>query len=125
MDARTLESETVAMSANSSHRENRLALGLVSPVIGAIGLVLFFLPILSIPLSAIALLLSVLAIVVLIRKADIALRWAFIGLVVSSTSLMVGVAMYYDAIGEVPSRQIIPLWQPVPYRPTVSPPSRQ
>ncbi|HEX4132698.1 MAG TPA: hypothetical protein VHZ24_21875 [Pirellulales bacterium] len=108
----------------SAMHESRLAIGLAGPVLASIGLMLFFLPILSIPLGAIGLLLSLVAIALLARRADVALRWALIGLVVSSLALGTAVAVNFDAIGEEPGRQVPAPWQPVPDRPTVSPPAR-
>ncbi|HWA98640.1 MAG TPA: hypothetical protein VG713_09115 [Pirellulales bacterium] len=104
--------------------ESRLAIGLVPTVLASIGCVLFFLPILAIPISAIALVAAVAGIALLARRRDFALRWALLGLALSLGALSAALALNLDAHGLEPGRQVPPPWQAVPGRPTVPPPAR-
>ena len=87
-------------------------------------MLLFFLPVLSIPLGGIGVIFALVAIVLALRGSWTSLRWALAGLVVSGTALTVGVAIAEAPAGYLRS-QAIPLnSQPVPERPYVPPPAR-
>ncbi len=98
--------------------------GLLSLVLGAIGLLLFFLPILGLPISAFGLLFGLVGCVWTMGTGSLDLRWSLLGSAVSAMALGVIVAIAYAPAGYQSSPQTHPLWQPVPDRPVVSPPSQ-
>jgi hypothetical protein len=100
-----------------------LALGMLSLVLGTIGLLLFFLPVLGVPVSAFALLVGVLATVLAPFGVGGTLRWALAGLVMSAAALAVNLAIAYAPGGYLPDPHVLPPWQRVPDRPYVPPPA--
>jgi hypothetical protein len=100
-----------------------LALGMLSLVLGTIGLLLFFLPILGVPVSAFALLVGVLATIMAPFGIGGRLRWALAGLAMSATALAVNLAIAYAPGGYLPNPHGLPSWQAVPDRPYVPPPA--
>jgi hypothetical protein len=112
------------MSETSPTRDPPLGLGLTSVVLGAVGALLFFLPILSIPLGGIGLLFGLAGILLAIRGGWTGLRWSIAGLVVSAAALSVGIAIAEAPAGYLRSRPIPLNAQPLPDRPYVPPPAR-
>jgi hypothetical protein len=76
-----------------------LGLGMTSTVLGTIGLILFFLPILGIPISAFGLLAGLLGVPVTILGGGTSLRWSLAGLLLSSAALVVNLAIVYTPGG--------------------------
>jgi hypothetical protein len=105
-----------------------IALGMSTLVIGTIGLMLFFLPILGIPLSAFGLFFGILALLAALFRTragiGVLLRWTLAGIAVSSLSLAVNVAITYAPSGYLPCRKVPQLWQTTPDTPYVPPPDR-
>ncbi len=100
-----------------------IGLGMTSLVLGTVGLLLFFLPVLGIPLSAIGLLCGVLR---LFQPAEsgTTLRWGVGGVAVSCLALAVNVGVAFAPAGYLPGRKVPRPWQAVPDRPYVPPPAR-
>jgi hypothetical protein len=75
--------------------DSRTVLGMISLVLGTIALLLFFLPIVSIPISASGLIFGLVGtiIAVFVGRAD--LRWSFLGLTVSLLALLINLAIVY------------------------------
>jgi hypothetical protein len=71
---------------------------LTSVVLGAVGALLFFLPILCIPLGGIGVLFALAGIVCAMRRDARSLRWSITGLVVSAAALGAGIT-----IGKAPA----------------------
>jgi hypothetical protein len=105
-----------------------IALGMSSVVIGTIGLMLFFLPVLGIPLSAFGLLFGLLGLLARLFSAGagrgVLLRWTLAGIAVSCLALAVNVAITYAPAGYLPGRDVPQSWQTPPDRPYVPPPAR-
>ncbi|HEY2762029.1 MAG TPA: hypothetical protein VGI75_14830 [Pirellulales bacterium] len=109
----------------------RLALGTISVVLGSIALMLFFLPILSIPIAICGLIVGCGRIVrsaayhahsLPHRRSE--LRWAIIGCLLCSTVMVLGFTIAYAPIGEASGRATpSPFWSQ-PDRPYVPPPAR-
>jgi hypothetical protein len=98
---------------------------MLSLVLGTIALLLFFLPILGVPIGAIALLVGVAAIVLGLFGVGGRLRWALAGAAMSAVALGVNLAIYSAPGGYLPTpHRQQPHWQPVPDRPYVPPPAR-
>jgi len=100
-----------------------LALGLMSIILGSVGSLLFFLPILGAPLAAIGLLIGLAGFAKGIRADIEGVRWSLGGIVVCAMALTINVAVDYAPEGYIENRQVPPMWQTAPDRPYVSPPS--
>ena len=105
-----------------------IALGMSSLVIGTIGLMLFFLPVLGIPLSAFGLFFGILGLLAMFvggkARSGTIVRWTLAGIAVSCLGLAVNVAIAYAPAGYLPGRDVPRLWQTPPDRPYVPPPAR-
>jgi hypothetical protein len=101
-----------------------VGLGMASLVVGTIGLLVFFMPILGIPLSAIALLLGILGFFGALPGWHVlSLRWSLAGVAMSALALGINVAVSYAPEGYLPDRKSEELWQPAPDRPYIPPPA--
>jgi hypothetical protein len=100
-----------------------LALGLMSIILGSVGSMLFFLPILGAPLAAIGLTIGVAGFAKGIRGDVVGVRWSLGGVVVCVMALTINVAVDYAPEGYIESRQPPPMWQMSPDRPYVPPPA--
>ncbi len=101
------------------------ALGMLSLVLGTTALLLFFLPVLGVPVGGFALLVGVVGIVLALFGTGGSLRWALLGTAMSAAALGVNLAIYSAPGGYLPApHRQQPHWQPVPDRPYVPPPAR-
>ncbi|HEX5270087.1 MAG TPA: hypothetical protein VFW33_06365 [Gemmataceae bacterium] len=100
-----------------------LAPGMLALVLGTVGLMLFFLPILGVPLSAFALLVGLIATGLAAFRAGGSLRYALLGSAMAALALGVNLAVLYAPGSELPHPGVPPPWQPVPDRPYAPPPS--
>jgi hypothetical protein len=92
-----------------------LGLGMASLVLGTIGMMLFFMPVLGIPICASALLLGLIALIISMFQArGISLRWSLVGIGTSALALSINIAIAYAPVAE-PGRRIVPrLWRMAP-----------
>jgi hypothetical protein len=81
------------MNKSSAINDPPLGAAVTSVVLGAVGVVLFFLPILSIPLGGIGVLFGLAGIVLASRGGVTSVRWSIAGLVVSGAALGTGIAI--------------------------------
>ena len=101
-----------------------IGLGLASIVLGTVGLLLFFLPILGIPLGLSGTLVGIAGIIASrLRRVD-ELRWSCGGLIVSFAALVVGVVLYNAPLGEELRDSAPRLWQVPAGRRYIPPPAR-
>jgi hypothetical protein len=101
-----------------------IRLGLTAVVLGSVGLVLFFLPILSIPLGGVGLVFGSIGLVLALRTGWASFRWSIAGVALSGLALALSLAIAWISVGYLPGR-FVPLdTQPVPNRPYVPPPAR-
>jgi hypothetical protein len=101
------------------------ALGMLSFVLGIISLMLFFLPILGLPIAAFALLAGILGTALALSGTGGTLRWALFGSVMSALALGVNLAIAYAPGGYTPQLGAPRLWQEVSAdRPYIPPPAR-
>jgi hypothetical protein len=100
-----------------------LPLGMASLVLGSIGLLFFFLPVLGIPVSAFGLLLGIVGFFVVLFGGEARLRTNLIGIAVSSLALAINLAVGYAPAGYLPGREVPRSWQSPSDRPYVSPPA--
>jgi hypothetical protein len=109
-------------SLPSTHRPP-FALGMSSLVLGTIGLLLFFLPILGIPISAFGLCFGILGLAAAFFTGGVQLRWSLAGIATSAAALAVSIAIAYAPAGYLPDRDVPQLWQSPPDRPYIPPPA--
>jgi hypothetical protein len=113
----------VAASSFPDTYSPRLGLGMTSLVLGTVGLLLAFLPVLGVPISAFGLLFGILGLIGAMFFTGATLRWSVAGIFISSLALAVNIAITYAPRGYLPSREVPKSWQPVRDRPWVPPPS--
>jgi hypothetical protein len=101
-----------------------IPVGLASVVLGTIGLALFFLPVLGVPIALCGLLAGVAGIVVAASGGGASLRWSMAGLAVSCVAIGAGLIIMSAPRGEEPSRSARRLWETQSDRPYVPPPAR-
>jgi len=97
------------------------ALGLLSMVLGTISLLLFFLPILGLPISAFSLLFGIMGLLVTFGQGGLPLRRSLQGCALSTLALTFNLSITYAPSGYLTDPIVQPPWQPVPNRPYVSP----
>jgi hypothetical protein len=98
--------------------------GLTSMILGAVGLLLFFLPILSIPLSCLGFMFGLAGLLMAVYGGWASLRLSVAGIALSSLTLVLSVAIAQTAAGylSIPLRSAVE--QQVPDQPYVPPPAR-
>lgn len=101
-----------------------VAFGLLSLVLGSIGALLFFLPILGAPLSAIGAVLGIVGFFKAIGRDVEGARWSIGGIAVCLLGLSINVAVDYAPEGYIESRAVPRLWQTPPDVPYVPPPAQ-
>lgn len=102
-----------------------LGMGLVSLVLGTVGLLLFFLPILSLPIAAFGLAFGMIGLcAALLGKGN--LRWCVGGIALSCLAIGIDLAIMLAASAfYLPQPGEQKLWQSNPEKHFVSPPARQ
>jgi hypothetical protein len=100
-------------------------LGMASLVLGTVGLMLFFLPILGIPISVLGLFFGLVGFGVALFRPRVSLRWGLGGIGMSALALLLNIGIVYAPAGYIPTGgQQPPPWRAVPDRPYVPPPAR-
>jgi hypothetical protein len=114
------------MSTNSLPRTESplLGLGMSSLVLGVIGLLLFFLPVLGIPISSFGLLLGVVGLLAAFLPTRTSLRWSLAGTAASVLALSINLAIFYAPAGYLHDRKVPQLWRPDLDRPYLPPPAQ-
>jgi hypothetical protein len=100
-----------------------LAFGVASFVLGMVGFMLFFLPILGVPISVLGLIGGIVGCVTAGAAVRDSLRWAVAGIVLSCLALGLDVAIAYAPQG-FPQPRREPAQRSVPDGPYVPPPAR-
>jgi hypothetical protein len=95
-----------------------------SVILGAIGLMLFLLPIVGIPVSVSAIVVGAIGIVVAKSgSGQVSLRLSVAGVVLSICGLAIIAAIARAPSGYFAPRAVFPTWQPETSRPYVPPPA--
>lgn len=110
------------MATLPKNRATAYPLSVASFALGAVGLLLFFMPVLGIPLGAIGLLFGVLGLLTAVFGGPSSLRWSMLGTLLCVLALAVGVATGYAPRVELPPRNQ-PQTARLPLVPYVSPPA--
>jgi len=99
----------------------KIGLGLASTVLGTIGLLLFFLPILGIPISGAGLVLGFLSFL------GSRFKGSAVGIAVCTLALAINLAIAYSPAGSMNrsmnNRSAMEAWPTKPYQPYVPPPA--
>lgn len=110
--------------ARVAHTENRLyGLGMISLALGSVGMLLFFLPILGMPLSLFGLLFGIAGVIMAAVGGRSSLRWSILGIALCLLAGVMNVAIAYAPAGYAPQRTVPRLWLTPPDRPYVPPPA--
>jgi hypothetical protein len=96
---------------------------MASVVLGIIALMVGFLPVLGIPISAFGLLFGLIGLVAAFFPSGATLRWSVGGVAVCSLALALNVAIAFAPGGYQPNPEVPKSWQPVPDRPSYPPPA--
>ncbi len=103
----------------------RPAFGMTALVLGHIALLLFFLPVLGIPLSVCGLAFGLFGVVLAFFTPESSLRWGVAGLGVCVLALIINAALYWAPGGYKPPPRVPATWQPATTTPFVAPPARR
>jgi hypothetical protein len=106
------------------HDNPTIGLGLTSAVLGFVALLLFFMPILGMPLSAAGLLFGLTGLAAAFRGGTSALRWAVVGILFCSMALGISIAIAVAPTGVIPARPSSTLRPSTPDQPPPPPPAR-
>ena len=102
-------------------------LGMASLVLGTIALMLFFLPVLGIPISVLGLFFGLCGFGGALVRRGVSLRWSLGGSCMSALALLVNIGIVFSPAGYIPTGQGSqgqpPPWRPPPGRPYVPPPA--
>jgi hypothetical protein len=112
------------MSTFSQPSHPPAGIGLTSVILGSVGGLLFFLPILGIPLGALGLAFGVAGLLAALLGRWTSLRWSVVGIVVSGLALGIGVAIAVAPAGYLRVPAAPAAGQNVLDRPYVPPPAR-
>jgi hypothetical protein len=112
------------MSSVPKPRIPPINLGPLSLVLGINGLILFFLPVLGLPISVFGFVIGLLAIAFDRSRGGIRLRWSLMGGAVSTLALVINLCIAWAPSGYLEPPGVPPPWQRVPDRPYVPPPAR-
>jgi hypothetical protein len=100
------------------------AFGMISLVFGHIALLLFFMPVLGLPLGVCGLVSGFVGLFVAMTYRGVNWRWSVAGLAVCFVAITVNVAVSQAPEEILPRRRVPPQRQPVPERPAPPPPAR-
>ncbi len=112
------------MTLTDNLNDPPLGLGPTSVALGVVGLLLLFLPVLSVPLGAIGLAFGLAGLLLALFGGWASLRWSIAGIALSGLALAIAVAIAEAAAGPLPSRPAPPETQAVAEHVYVPPPAR-
>ncbi len=111
------------MKATLANRKLALWPGAASFVLGSVGLLLFFLPVLGIPLAGTGLLIGLVALLVAVFGGRSSLRLSVLGTALSVLALGANLAITLAPLNTVSQEAHPHMWQPPPVRVYVAPPA--
>jgi hypothetical protein len=110
------------MSPLPSTHNPPAAPGMVSLVLGVIAMLLFFLPILGLPISVLGLLFGLIGFESSLRAGGLRLRWCLLGCAACTLALAINIGIVYAPGGYAEPPVVPEPWQRIPGSPTVAPP---
>jgi hypothetical protein len=126
--------EVCLRSAESPTRESASAelpqaglppvgVGVASAVLGGVGMLLFILPVIGIPISIAGLVLGLVGCLASLGGTRVSLRLSITGVVLSSIALGGDAAVAWAPAGYLPNSRVQQMIEPIPGRPYVPPPA--
>ena len=112
------------MSKSVTTLDPPIGAGLMSVILGSVGLLLFFMPVLGVPLGAAGLVFGLIGVVLARWGGWTSLWWSIAGVALSGLALSISVAIAEAPAGFVPARSVPLDTQPVPDQPYIAPPAR-
>jgi hypothetical protein len=111
------------MGTAAGSRKSTYFLGVSALALSAVGLLLFFMPVLGIPLAGCGLLFALAALLAaFVERGEWDLRWAIFGLVLSLVALTINVIVVWPPRNTIPHQAELTTPSPAA-RPYVSPPA--
>lgn len=101
-----------------------LAFGMTALVLGHIALVLFFMPVLGVPISAAGLIFGLAGLVLAPLTPRSSRRFSVAGFAVCAVALLVTLALHRAPAGYLPAPRVPPSWQRALGAPNPPPPAR-
>jgi hypothetical protein len=112
------------MTTTSPSCDSPVGVGLASVILGSVGGLLFFLPVLGIPLGAVGLIFGIVGLMLALVGGWTSLRWSVAGILVSGLALGAGVVIGLSPPGYLPNPKGASSQQSVPDQPYIPPPAR-
>jgi hypothetical protein len=112
------------MATISQSSDPPVGMGLTSVILGSVGTLLFFLPVLGIPLGAVGLVFGTAGLLAAMLGGWTSLRWSVVGIVVSGLAIGIGIAISLAPAGFLPNPKGPPVEQSVLNQLYVPPPAR-
>src|SRR5947209_11178635 len=100
-----------------------LSFSMTSLVLGFLATMVFFMPILGIPIALAGIVCGIIGIGMALRSRDYSMRWGLGGLAMSLLALGMLLALYYAPEGYLMRVRMQRRWQPPADRPYVAPPA--
>jgi hypothetical protein len=100
-----------------------LGLGMASLVLSFIATLVFFMPVLGIPISLLALGFALVGLIAALFTTGASLRWSLGGIAASCFALTINLAINFAPSGYLPERRVPSPWQAPPDTPYVPPPA--
>lgn len=113
------------MTTTENHRVESppLSLGLASVILGAIGLMLFIVPIIGASLCACGMVAGIAGVLIYFARSDVSLRLAVAGVLLSGTALLITAAIFLSPTGYFTPRSVFPDYGSESGVPYVAPPA--
>jgi hypothetical protein len=111
------------MNLPSEPRAPLMAFSMTSLVLGFLSSLLFFMPVLGVPIALCGLVSGIIGLGMSLSSRQYSLRWALAGLGMSLLALGANLALYYVPGGYMMRPRSPERWQPPTDRPYVSPPA--
>jgi hypothetical protein len=102
-------------------RQLPVGLGMTAVVLGVIGFIFVWFPVLGVPVSALGLIFGVIGLLVPRFRFGVTLRWTLLGVAVCAAALGAGVAINWARLGYLHDPNPPRLWQQPPDRPDTPP----
>ena len=121
---------TISQSAAQANKLDERAadppvgMGLTSVILGSVGTLLFFLPVLGIPLGAVGLFFGIAGLLMALLGRWTSLRWSLAGTVVSGLALGIGIVIGMSPSGFLPNPKGPAIEQELSRQLYVPPPAR-
>ncbi|MGA2257841.1 MAG: hypothetical protein ABSG53_24525 [Thermoguttaceae bacterium] len=112
------------MGTISPSSDPPVGMGLTSVILGSMAALLFFLPVLGIPLGAMGLVFGIVGLLLALLGGWTSLRWSVVGILVSGLTLGIGIAIALAPAGLLPNPKGPSVRENAPAQPYVPPPAR-